>query len=155
MVKKKIKGLKKMVAPPRKLASQRVRAVRDDKGDHHDWADGREATTAYKTNKRNNVNWSDVRCRAGTCWKTKTRKTDKTGVGAYKKNVEGGHYKGQLRRKPRTNRYVRQGGAEPTGTVKKLRRQMKTDRFGRRVPLPMRQQTPEVRRSWGMGIGQG
>ena len=151
MVKKKIKGLKKMVAPPRKLASQRVRAVRDDKGDHHQWSDGRERTTAYKTNKRNNVNWSEVRCRADTCWKTKTRKTDKTGQGAFKKNVDEGHYKGQLRRKKRVNKYVRQGDAPPTGTVKRLRRKMRDNRLpgGRRVPLPMRQQSLEVRRSWG------
>ena len=154
MVKKKIKGLKKMVAPPRKLASERVRAVRDDKGEHHKWKDGREKTTAYKTNKRNNVNWSEVRCLSGgsgTCWKTKTRKTDKTGLGAYKKNKTEGHYKGQLRRKSRA--YVPASGYIPRAErglgPKRPRRVMRTTRDGRRVPLAMRLQPENIQRAWG------
>lgn len=154
MVKIKIKKKSKMVAPPRKLASERVRAVRDDKGQHHDWADGRESTKTYKLNKRNNVNWSDVRCRASTCWNTKTRKTDNTGVGAYRKNVDGGHYKGQLRRKAKP-KYIPQSGYIPREErglgPKRPRRKMKTARNGKRVPLPYSQQTPEVRRAWGRG----
>tara|TARA_R110002153_G_scaffold109511_8_gene250385 strand:- start:1245 stop:1628 length:384 start_codon:yes stop_codon:yes gene_type:complete len=86
-------------APPRKAKGDRQRAVRSDKGKDHKWSDGRERTDTYKENE--GVNWSRIRCRSGTCWKTETRKTDKKGSGAFKKNVEGGHYKGQLRRKGR------------------------------------------------------
>ena len=35
------KDLSKQVAPPRKSKGERARAVRDDKGEHHKWADGR------------------------------------------------------------------------------------------------------------------
>jgi len=93
--------LKKQPAPARKKASDRVRAVRSDRGGHHNWSDGREKSAIYKLNKKNNVKWSEVRCREATCWKTNTRKTDKKGVGSYKVNLRDGHYKGQLRRKAR------------------------------------------------------
>ena len=90
-----------MVAPPRKTKGQRVRAVRSDKGEHHSWTDGRQQTAVYKLNKKNKVNWSEVRCRANTCWKTKTRRTDYEGEQAYRNNVEEDHYVKQLRRKKR------------------------------------------------------
>tara|TARA_R110000803_G_scaffold77315_2_gene142156 strand:- start:1703 stop:2206 length:504 start_codon:yes stop_codon:yes gene_type:complete len=158
MDKKPKKPLKKMVAPPRKSAGDRVRAVRDDKGNHHKWSDGRENTSAYKRNKREGVNWSDVRCKGATCWTTKTRRTDKTGVGAYKQNKDEGHYVKQLRRKVRYTPQTLSGGVEkPT---KKLKRKMKysTPRYdsnasGRwripNVPLPMSQQSKAVQKSWG------
>ena len=127
-----------------------MRAVRSDKGNHHKWRDGRTKTAVYKLNKRNNVNWSEVRCRESTCWNTKVRKTDYKGDGAYRKNVDEGHYKGQLRRKSRIppkrpNRLT----LRERGIQRKLPRKMKTRRDGRRVALPMSQQSDAVRRSWG------
>ena len=96
-VKASAKALRSMPRPPRKSKGERVRAVRSDKGKDHKWKDGRERTKTYKENK--DVDWSRVRCRPPTCWKTEIRRTDKEGKGAYKKNKAGGHYKGQLRRK--------------------------------------------------------
>ena len=100
------KELSKQVAPPRKSKGERVRSVRDDKGGHHKWADGRTKRKTYKLNKKNDVDWSRVRCREDTCWKTDTRKTDATTKNkksgdkkVYEYNVDNDHYKGQLRRK--------------------------------------------------------
>ena len=47
------KELSKQVAPPRKSKGERVRSVRDDKGGHHKWADGRTKRKTYKLNKKN------------------------------------------------------------------------------------------------------
>ena len=100
------KDLSKQVAPPRKSKGERVRGVRDDKGGHHKWADGRTKRKTYKLNKKNDVDWSRVRCKDDTCWKTNTRKTDATTKNkksgdkkVYEYNVDNDHYKGQLRRK--------------------------------------------------------
>mgnify|MGYP003631235135 CR=1 FL=1 len=90
-------SLSNQPAPPRKSKGERERAVRSDKGKDHKWKDGRERTETYKKNE--GVDWSRVRCKAETCWKTNTRKTDNKGSGAYKKNVEEDKYDGQLRRK--------------------------------------------------------
>ena len=152
-VKPKPKPKSKMVAPPRKSAGDRVRAVRDDKGGHHKWSDGRENTPAYKRNKREGVNWSDVRCKGATCWTTKTRRTDKTGVGAYKKNKDEGHYVKQLRRKVQYTPhrgFIARGDRNPPEGPKRLKRKMKPNPNGNvRVPLPMSQQSKEVQESWG------
>tara|TARA_R110002072_G_scaffold253987_1_gene412874 strand:- start:13374 stop:14273 length:900 start_codon:yes stop_codon:yes gene_type:complete len=98
------KDLSKQPAPPRKSKGERVRAVRSDKGQDHKWSDGREKTKTYKENE--DVDWSRVRCREDTCWKTNTRSTDATtankksgGQKVYKYNKEKGHYIKQLRRK--------------------------------------------------------
>lgn len=90
-------SLSNQPAPPRKSKGERERAVRSDKGKDHKWKDGRERTETYKKNE--GVDWSRVRCKAETCWKTNTRKTDNKGDGAYKKNKDEGKYEGQLRRK--------------------------------------------------------
>ena len=106
-IKLTVNDLSKQPAPPRKSAGQRVRAVRSDKGKDHNWKDGREKTKTYKENE--DVDWSRVRCRDDTCWKTNTRKTDATTKNkkagdekVYQYNVDKGHYIKQLRRKKKT-----------------------------------------------------
>lgn len=90
---------------PRRVEKQRSpspkgeRDERSDKGEHHNWKDGREKTATYKRNKAKGVNWSEVRCRGGTCWDTIDRSNDYKGRGAYKRNKSSGHYKRQLRGK--------------------------------------------------------
>ena len=86
---------------PRRERSPSPKGERDersDKGEHHEWKDGRERTATYKKNKAKGVNWSEVRCRGGTCWDTIDRSSDYKGRGAYKKN-KGTHYQRQLRGK--------------------------------------------------------